>query len=75
MKPHPLYLSPISSQPVMLSSQEMHLPNALNHSVEHPCGINLHVPTGADLTPCFGHPSFLVSATQLQHPCTSHASH
>ena len=75
MKPHPLYPSSISPQPVMLGSQELHLPNALNHSVERPCGINLHVPTGADSTPRFGHLFFLVSATHLQHPCTSHASH
>lgn len=75
MKPHPLYPSSISPQPVMLGSRELHLPNALNHPVERPCGINLHVPTGADSTPRFGHLFFLVSATHLQHPCTSHESH
>ena len=62
-------------KPVMLSSPEIHLPNALNHSVGCPCGINLHVPTRADLTPRFGHLSLLVSAIYLQHPCTPHASH
>ena len=65
MKPHPLYPSSISPQPVMLGIQELHLPNALNHSVERPCGINLHVPTGADSTPRFGHLFFLVSASEV----------
>ena len=62
----------------MLRSPAMHLPNALNHLVEFPCGIKLQVPTVvADLIPPF-RPLVLPclsSPLASRHPCTSQISH